>query len=156
MFINLTKAFDLMCRDGLFKILPKIGCPPKVLSIIRSFLECMSTIQFDGEFWVKSGVKQGCELAPTFFGMFFAILLNHAFSSSEDGVYLHSRADSRLLTSLDFERKPRSGKSLLEICWSQTMLPWFPITSKDSKDSWTDFLTHGTSLDSPSVRGKRK
>ena len=33
-FIDLTKAFDLVSRDGLFKILPKIGCPPKLLSII--------------------------------------------------------------------------------------------------------------------------
>ena len=27
-FIDLTKAFDLVSRDGLFKVLPKIGCPP--------------------------------------------------------------------------------------------------------------------------------
>ena len=35
-FIDLTKAFVLVSRDGLFKILPKIGCPRR-LSIIRSF-----------------------------------------------------------------------------------------------------------------------
>ena len=40
-FIDLTKAFDLVSRDGLFKILPKIGCPPKLLSITRSFHEYM-------------------------------------------------------------------------------------------------------------------
>ena len=28
-FIDLTKAFDLVSRDGLFKVLPKIGCPLK-------------------------------------------------------------------------------------------------------------------------------
>ena len=27
-FIDLTKAFDLVSRDGLFKMLPLIGCPP--------------------------------------------------------------------------------------------------------------------------------
>ena len=27
-FMDLTKAFDLVSRDGLFKILAKIGCPP--------------------------------------------------------------------------------------------------------------------------------
>ena len=26
-FLDLTKTFDLVSRDGLFKILPKIGCP---------------------------------------------------------------------------------------------------------------------------------
>ena len=38
-FIDLTKAFDLVSRDGLFKILPKIGCSPRRLNIIRSFHE---------------------------------------------------------------------------------------------------------------------
>ena len=36
-FIDLTKAFDLIGTDGLFQILPKIGCPPKLKSIIESF-----------------------------------------------------------------------------------------------------------------------
>ena len=36
-FIDLTKAFDLVSRDGLFKVLPKIGCPPKLQSMIESF-----------------------------------------------------------------------------------------------------------------------
>ena len=34
-FIDLTMAFDLVSRDGLFKVLPKIGCPPKLQSMIR-------------------------------------------------------------------------------------------------------------------------
>jgi len=36
-FIDLTKAFDLVSRDGLFKILPLISCPPKLLSFLESF-----------------------------------------------------------------------------------------------------------------------
>jgi hypothetical protein len=28
-FVDLTKAFDLVSRDGLFKVLSKVGCPPK-------------------------------------------------------------------------------------------------------------------------------
>ena len=104
-FIDLTKAFDLVSRDGLFKMLPLIGCPPKLLSIVRSFHDgMMSTVQFDGnvsaEFGVKRGVKQGCILAPTLFGIFFALLLKHAFKRSTDGVYLHSRSDVCLFNIL--------------------------------------------------------
>ena len=36
-FIDLTKAFDLVSRDGFFNVLPKIGCPPKLQSMIESF-----------------------------------------------------------------------------------------------------------------------
>ena len=47
-FIDLTKAFDFVSRDGLFKILKKIGCPPTLLSMISSFHEnTHSTIRFD-------------------------------------------------------------------------------------------------------------
>ena len=35
--IDLTKTFDLVSRDGLFKVLPKIGCPPKLKSMIEYF-----------------------------------------------------------------------------------------------------------------------
>ena len=65
-FVDLTKAFDLVSRSGLFKILQKIGCPPKLLAIITSFP-------------VSSGVKQGCVLAPTLFGVFLSMLLQYAF-----------------------------------------------------------------------------
>ena len=33
-FIDLTKAFDMASRDGLWKILSRLGCPPKFLTII--------------------------------------------------------------------------------------------------------------------------
>ena len=74
----------------------------------------MSTVQFDGnmssEFEVKSGVKQGCVLAPTLFGIFFALLLKHAFKSTRDGVYLHSRSDVRLFNISRLRTKTKSRK----------------------------------------------
>ena len=48
-FIDLTKAFDLMSRDGLIKILAKIGCPPTLLSILKSFHDNMKgAVLYDG------------------------------------------------------------------------------------------------------------
>ena len=100
-FIDLTKAFDLVSRDGLFKILPKIGCPPKLLSIIRSFHEDMKgTVVFDGltsaAFNIQNGVRQGCVLSPTLFGIFFAVMLKHAFGPTAEGIYLRTRAEGKL------------------------------------------------------------
>ena len=99
-FIDLTKALDLVSRDGLFRMLPLIGCPPKLLSIVKSFHDGMrSTVQFDADIpndFVKSGVKQGCVLAFILFDIFFCMLLKHAFKSSIDGIYLHSRSDGHL------------------------------------------------------------
>ena len=101
MFIDLTKAFDLVSRKGLFILLKRIGCPPKLLSMIISFhADMMGTVLFDGSFSdsfsICSGVKQGCVLAPTLFGIFFSLLLSFAFETSTDGVYLHTRSDGKL------------------------------------------------------------
>ena len=111
-FIDLTKAFDLVSRKGLFKILEKIGCPPTLLSITRSFHEDMKgTIVYEGsnseEFNIRSGVKQGCVLAPTFFGIFFSVLLKHAFRSSSKGIYLRTRSDGKLFNLARLKAKTK-------------------------------------------------
>ena len=38
-FIDLTKAFDLVSRDGLLKVLARIGCHVKLLSVVQLFHE---------------------------------------------------------------------------------------------------------------------
>ena len=100
-FIDLTKAFDLVSRDGLFKALRKISCPPRLHSLIVSFHSNMKgTVQFNGNlskpFDMHSGVKQGCVLTPTLFGIFFALLLRHAFGTAQEGIYLWTRSDGSL------------------------------------------------------------
>ena len=100
-FIDLTKAFDLVSRDGLFKALCRIGCPPRLHSLIESFHSNMKgTVQFNDNlsepFNMHSRVKQGCVLSPTLFGIFFALLLRHAFGTAQEGIYLWTRSDGSL------------------------------------------------------------
>ena len=111
-FIDLTKAFDLVSRDGLFKVLPKIGCPPNLQSMIESFhTDTKGTVQFNDSssepFEIRSGVKQGCVLAPTLFGIFFGLLLKHAFDTPTEGFYLHTRSDGRLFNLARLRAKPK-------------------------------------------------
>ena len=58
------------------------------------------TVHFNGRssapFDIRSGVKQSCVLAPTLFGIFFAVLLKHAFGTATEGVYLRTRSEGRL------------------------------------------------------------
>lgn len=102
-FIDLTKAFDLVSRSGLFQLLERTGCPPQLLRILQSFHTDMhGTIQFDGStldpFKICCSVKQGCVLAPTLFGIFFFLLLRQAFGTATEGVYLYTRTDGNLFT----------------------------------------------------------
>ena len=38
-FVDLNKAFDTVSRDGLWKILARLGCPSKILTILRQLHE---------------------------------------------------------------------------------------------------------------------
>ena len=100
-FINLTKAFDTVNREGLWAMLSKIGCPDKFVDIIRSFHDGMLAHVIDGgdisaAFSVTSGTKQGCVLAPLLFSIFFSLLLDVAFKTCNTGIPLVYRTDRNL------------------------------------------------------------
>ena len=61
-FVDLTKAFETVSRDGLWKILAKYGCPEKFISIVQQFYDGMRAHEQDngdisGAFAVTNGVK---------------------------------------------------------------------------------------------------
>ena len=117
-FNDLIKAVNLVSREGLFNILLKIGFPPRLHSIIRSFHDDIrATIQYDGSMSepldIKKGVKQGCVLAPTLFGIFFSLLLRHAFGTSTEGVYLHTRSDGQLFNLARLRAKTKVRVTLI-------------------------------------------
>ena len=98
LFIDLTKAFDTVNREGLWLILEKAGCPKHFVHIICSFHENMKASVREGSekspsFGVTSGTKQGCVLAPTLFSIFFSMMLLVAFKDASDGVDINSRCD---------------------------------------------------------------
>ncbi|XP_014768989.1 uncharacterized protein LOC106868313 [Octopus bimaculoides] len=100
-FIDLTKAVDIVSTHGLFRILAKVGCPPRLLSIVQSFhTDMKGVVQIDDSFSeafnIRSGEKRGCVLSPILFGIFFAVMLKHALGKSTDGVYLHTRSSGIL------------------------------------------------------------
>ena len=113
-FVDLTKAFDMVSRHGLFAVLQKLGCPPTLLSLTRSLHYNMSAVvSFDGSmsdnFPIRCGVKQGCVLAPTLFGIFLSVLLQYAFNTheDEDSVYLHTRSDGKLFNLAHLRAKTK-------------------------------------------------
>lgn len=48
-FVDLTKAFNMVSRSGLYRVLEASGCPPTLLKLIQAFHKSMqATIQYDG------------------------------------------------------------------------------------------------------------
>jgi len=100
-FVDLTKAFDTVSRNGLWKIMAKFGCPDHFIQIVRQFHDGMMARVFDNgevssDFPVTNGVKQGCVLAPTLFSIMFSAMLTDAFSDSDPGVSVKYRTDGKL------------------------------------------------------------
>jgi len=72
-FVDFTKAFDKVSRNGLWSALKKFSSTEKVTNIIETLYAGMQakvivqSREATNEFAVTNGVKQGCVLAPTLF-----------------------------------------------------------------------------------------
>ena len=42
-FVDLTKAFDTVSRDGLWKIMAMFGCPSRIIAMVRQFHDGIQT-----------------------------------------------------------------------------------------------------------------
>ncbi len=65
LFVELTKAFNTVSREGLWKIIAKYGCPDEFLSTVCYFrnyiMVCVSDQQeLSNLFPITNGLKQGC------------------------------------------------------------------------------------------------
>ena len=85
-FVDFKKAFDTVNRDLLYKLLGRFGCPPKFIRMIKKlYSNVHARLIVGGEltdpFEYNSGVKQGCKLAPTLYGIYAAVLLRLAYKT---------------------------------------------------------------------------
>lgn len=111
-FVDLTKAFDTVSRDGLWRIMAKYGCPSKFISIVRQLHNgILARVQDNGEnsdpFHVSNGVKQGCVLAPTLFSLMFSAMLNDAFRDADVGIGIRYRTDGSLFNLRRLQAKTK-------------------------------------------------
>ena len=118
-FVDLTKAFDTVSRDGLWKIMAKFGCPPRYIAMARQFHDGMQArVQNDGEysepFPVTNGVKQGCVMAPTLFSMMFSTMLTDAFQDVDAGFPIKYRFDGKLLDLRRLQAKSKVQTNVVD------------------------------------------
>nr|VZI06923.1 unnamed protein product [Spirometra erinaceieuropaei] len=101
-FVDLTKAFDTVNREGLWKIMQKFGSPERFTQMVRQLHDGMMARVTDNgavseAFAVTNGVKQGCVLAPTLFSLMFSAMLMDAYRNERPGIRIAYRTDGHLL-----------------------------------------------------------
>jgi len=80
-FIDFRKAFDMVDRSTIWRIMRHYGIPPKIVNIIRSFYDGMTcqvihNKDLSAPFTVTTGVRQGCLLSPMIFSLVIDWVLN--------------------------------------------------------------------------------
>ena len=100
LFIDLEKAFDLVDREMIWKILKYYGLSPKIVELIIALYketECCVRTE-DGVtryFKIMTGVKQGCVLSP----LSFTVVMDYVLRQSTGcGVNVNNKQ----LADLDF------------------------------------------------------
>ena len=80
LFVDLRKAYDSIPQQALWQVLERLGVPPRMMRIVRSFHEGMKAevrvgTSHSSSFEVKNGLRQGCTLAPTLFNLYFSAVV---------------------------------------------------------------------------------
>ena len=138
-FVDLTKAFGTVSREGLWKIMAKFGCPAKFRAMVRQFHDSMlARVQNDGEFSdpfpVTNGVKQGCVLASTLFSMMFFAMLTDAFQDGDNGIPIRYRFDGKLFNLRRLQAKFKVQTEVLdEFLFADDMAKGAPTEEKMQK-----------------------
>ena len=139
-FVDLTKAFDAVSREGLWKIMAKFGCPAKFIAVVRQFHDGMlARVQNDGEFSdpfpVTNGVKQGCVLASTLFSMMLSAMLTDAFQDGDNGIPITYHFDGKLFNLRRLQAKSKVQTEVLdEFLFADDMAKGAPTEEKMQKD----------------------
>ena len=108
---DLIKAFDMVSRDGLWRIMSKYGCPEKFITIVRHdgmHARVQDKRQSSIPFPVTNRVRQGCVLAPILFSiMFFFAMLFDAFNDSDNGIDIRYLTDSSVFNLRRLQAKTK-------------------------------------------------
>ena len=149
-FFDLEKAFDLVPRDILWKVLAKFGCPSRFVNVVRLLHDDMKgSVTYKGKlsppFDIRCGVKQGCVLAPTLFSMYMAAMLMKLRRVDEHGISVRYRHDGSLFNLSRLRARSKTSSSVvLELQYADDAAA--PASSEENLQSTVDAFVNAYEL----------
>ena len=89
-FVDLKKAYDSVNREALWRILESMGVPKKIVDLLADLHDgtaaCVKGFgRLSNWFPIKTGVRQGCIIAPLLFNTFIDFLMRESLKDLPDG-----------------------------------------------------------------------
>lgn len=116
-FIDFSKAFDTVSREGLLQVLWKFGCQEKIINLTASLRPwwnaslCILRKCSIKNFAVSTLVSN---MASTLFSLYLAAMPEAAFRSTVEGVYIQTRHNADLFNLSHFKSKTKTERTLVQ------------------------------------------
>ena len=158
-FVDLTKAFDSVSREGLWKLLLKAGwagCPLRVVKIIRSshdgMMASVSDLGTTSEaFPVTTGTKKDCIMAPLLFCLIFSAMLQDAFRNCNSGAMIRFRSDDGIFNLQRLKARTKVSLLLLRELLFADDYALIAHTEEELQSILNDFARAASRYGSPSA-----
>ena len=117
-FVDFRKAFDTIPREKLWEHLSNIGIQGKMLEALKSYYAnvrvCVDipSVGTSAPFDSTMGVKQGCPMSPTLFGLYIDQLEHHLSSHAQDAPSIQGQLVPILLYADDIVLLSKSASGL--------------------------------------------
>lgn len=143
-FIDLRKAYDSVPRAALWMVLERLGVPPSLITIIRSFhTDMAATIRVNATtlepFAVQNGLRQGCTMAPVLFNLYMAAVMEVWHARVADDPDIGLRVQQFRQPQLFNARLKPCGLLLLTECQFADDAALLAATRPGSERSLTSF-----------------
>ena len=118
-FLDIRKAYDTVCHEGLWKRLLDIGVEGRMARVIRNIYEVVESSVILGKeltewFEVELGVRQGCTLSPLLF-LIFVEGLSEKLRQSNIGIRARNIKINHLLFADDLAICAESREELQQL-----------------------------------------
>lgn len=112
-FFHLTKAFDSVNCEAMWRILLRYGCPAKCVNILRFLHDGTKAVILSGgettePIEIRTRLKQGCITASTLFTIFLAGRVHLTESRLPRGIHITYRTDGNIFNINRFRAKSRT------------------------------------------------
>jgi len=103
MFMDYTKAFDLVSHPKLFKVLLEIGILKHIVALVQAlYAQQTAKVRWDGEsseaFTIGKGTRQGRNISPVEFNLYAEDIMRKTLENNEHGI----KVGGRQMNSLTF------------------------------------------------------